>query len=106
MPKLFIDSVINSKGRIRMNEEQKPLSSVYIPYVKGVSEKFKRIGNRYNIRTIFRTRHSLRSSLMKTRPERDPLQTAQRIPVNVAEATLAKQADLSPCGPVNRHNLQ
>jgi hypothetical protein len=34
---------------------------------------------------------------MKTRPERDPLQTAQciySIPLNVVEATLAKQADL------------
>jgi hypothetical protein len=52
---------------------------VYIPYVKGVSEKFKRIGNRYNIRVIFKTKHTLRSSFMKTRPERDPLQTAQCI---------------------------
>jgi hypothetical protein len=49
---------------------------VYIPYVKGVSEKLKRIGNRYNMRTIFRTKHTLRSSLRKTRPERDPQQTA------------------------------
>jgi hypothetical protein len=34
---------------------------------------------------------------MRTRPERDPLYTAQYITVfhvNVAEATLAKQADL------------
>jgi hypothetical protein len=76
-PQGFIDSVINSKGSSRLNEEQKPLGSVYIPYVKGVSEKFKRIGNRYNIRKIFKTKHTLRSSLMKTRPERDPLQTAQ-----------------------------
>jgi hypothetical protein len=52
---------------------------VYIPYVKGASEKFKRIGNRYNIRTIFKTKHELRSSLMKTRPERDPQQTARCI---------------------------
>jgi hypothetical protein len=35
-----------------------PLGYVYIPYVKGVSEKFKRIGNRYNVRTIFRMKHS------------------------------------------------
>jgi hypothetical protein len=42
-----------------------------------VSEKFKRIGNRYNIRTILKTKHTLRSSLIKTRPERDPQQTAQ-----------------------------
>jgi hypothetical protein len=50
-PQSFINSVINSKGISRLNEEQKPLGSVYIPYVKGVSEKFKCIGNRYNIRT-------------------------------------------------------
>jgi hypothetical protein len=61
------------KGSSRLSEEQKPLGSVYIPYVKGVSEKFRRIGNRYSIRTIFKTKHTLRSSLMKTRPERDPL---------------------------------
>jgi hypothetical protein len=42
---------------------------------KGVSERFERIGNRY-IRMIFRSKHTLRCSLMKTRPERDPLQTA------------------------------
>jgi hypothetical protein len=52
---------------------------VYIPYVKGVSEKFRRIGNRYNIRTILEIKRTLRSSLMKTRPERDPLQMAQCI---------------------------
>jgi hypothetical protein len=74
-PQGFIDSVINSKVIGRLNKEQKPLGSVYIPYVKGVSEKFKRIGYRY-IRTIFKTNHALRSSLMKTRPERGPLQTA------------------------------
>jgi hypothetical protein len=51
---------------------------VYIPYVKGVSEKFKCIGN-HNIRTIFKTKHTLRSSLLKTRPERDAQQTAQCI---------------------------
>jgi hypothetical protein len=47
--------------------------------VKGVSEKFKHVGNRYNIRTFFKTKHTLRSSLMKTRPERDLQQTAQCI---------------------------
>jgi hypothetical protein len=45
--------------------------------VKGVSEKFRRIGNRYKIRTIFRNEHTPGRSLMKTRPERDPQQTAQ-----------------------------
>jgi hypothetical protein len=79
-----------------MNKEQ-PLGSVYIPYVKGVSEELKSIGNRYNIRTIFKTEHTLRK-LMKTRQERDPQQrhsASIAFTVNVAEATLAKQADLT-----------
>jgi predicted GIY-YIG superfamily endonuclease len=57
-------------------KEEKPLGLVYIPYVKGVSEKFKRTGNQYNIRTIFKTKHTLRSSLARTRPKRDPQQMA------------------------------
>jgi predicted GIY-YIG superfamily endonuclease len=59
-----------------LNKEKKPLGYVYIQYVKGVSEKFKRIGNRYNVR-IFRTKHTLRNSLMKTRPNTDPQRTAE-----------------------------
>jgi hypothetical protein len=74
-PQGFTDSVINSKGRSRPNKQQKLLGSVYIPYVKGVSEMFKHIGNRHNIRRIFKPKHI--ASLMKTRPERDPQQAAQ-----------------------------
>jgi hypothetical protein len=36
---------INSKGSSRPNKEENPLGSMYIPYVKGVSEKLKCIGN-------------------------------------------------------------
>jgi hypothetical protein len=50
---------------------------VYIPYVKGVSEKFKHIENQYNIRMIFRTKCTCRSLLMKTRLEGDSQQMAQ-----------------------------
>jgi hypothetical protein len=85
-PQGFIDSVKSSS----LNKEKKPLGSVYIVYMKDVSEKFKRIGNRYNIRTVFKTKHTLRSSFMKARPERDPQQTSQYVvalPVNMAEAT-------------------
>jgi predicted GIY-YIG superfamily endonuclease len=49
---------------------------VYIPYVKGVSEKFKRIGNQNNITRVFKTKHTLRSSLVRTTPKRDTQQTA------------------------------
>jgi hypothetical protein len=78
-PQGSIDSVINSKGSSHPDKEEKPLGSVYIPNVKGVSEKFRRTGNPYNIGTIFKTKDTLRSSLMKSRPERDPQQMAQCI---------------------------
>jgi hypothetical protein len=41
---------------------------VVIPYVKGISDKFKQIGNRYNIRTIFKTKYTLRNTLMEPDP--------------------------------------
>jgi hypothetical protein len=73
---VFINSVINSKGNSHPNTEEKPLGSVYILYVKGVSQKFTFIGNRYNIGRLYKTEHILRSSLMETMPERDPQQTS------------------------------
>jgi hypothetical protein len=45
-PQDFIYSGINSKGSSRPYEEEKSLGSVYVPYVMGVSEEFKRIGSR------------------------------------------------------------
>jgi hypothetical protein len=68
---------------------------VYIPYVKGVSEKFKCIGKHYDIGPSSKL-NTVRHSLMKTRPERDPQQMAHCIYsiVNVADAALAKQADI------------
>jgi hypothetical protein len=60
-PQGFIHSVTNSKGSSCPNKDEKPLGSVYIPHVKGVSEDFKRVRNRYNIRTIFKTKNTLRS---------------------------------------------
>jgi hypothetical protein len=49
---------------------------VFILYVKGISEKIKCIGNPYNITSVFKRKHTLRSSLMRTRPERYLLQMA------------------------------
>ena len=39
-----------------------------VPYAPGISEKLKRIGNKYGIRTAFRSSTTLRSILTKTRP--------------------------------------
>jgi hypothetical protein len=40
-----------------------------IPYVPGLSEKIKRIGHRYDVRTSFRTTNTLRSILTQTKPK-------------------------------------
>jgi hypothetical protein len=42
-----------------------------MPHVRGISE-IKFFGNWYDIRTVFKTKHALRGSLMTTRPERNP----------------------------------
>jgi hypothetical protein len=63
----LIDLVLNnSSGRILPRNEVTPRGSKYIPYAKGIYEKFKRVVNRYNTRTGFGN-HSLWISNMKTR---------------------------------------
>jgi hypothetical protein len=37
----------NSKGGNRSTNEVKPIGSEFVPYVNGISEKFKRTGNHY-----------------------------------------------------------
>jgi hypothetical protein len=53
---------------IRLKNDVKPLGLMSITYIRGFSEKFKRISNLYNIKTVFKSWHSLRNSLMRTRP--------------------------------------
>jgi predicted GIY-YIG superfamily endonuclease len=77
-PKLINTVINNTGGNNRLRNEVKPIGSVVIPYVKGISDKFKRIGNRY-IRTIFKTKHTLRNTFMRTKPMSDPQRTAQCI---------------------------
>jgi hypothetical protein len=57
-PQGFIDLVINFKGSSCSNKEEKLLGSAYITYVNHLSEKFKHIGNPYNISIIFKTKHT------------------------------------------------
>jgi hypothetical protein len=78
-PKLINTVINNTGGNNQLRNEVKPIGSVVIPYVKGISDKFKWIGNRYNIRTIFKTKHTLRNTLMRTRPMSDPQLTAHCI---------------------------
>lgn len=48
-------------------EENKPLSTAKIPYVKGLSEEIRRILEKYNIRTVFKTTETLGWILTKVK---------------------------------------
>ena len=48
--------------------QEKPTGSAIIPYAPGISEKLRRIGNKYGIRTSYRSCTTLRRVLTKTRP--------------------------------------
>jgi len=72
----FIYSVINRYKRSDcLKKEVQPLGFISINYTRGVSENFKSIVNRYNIRTVFKILHTLRNTLMRTRPKKFPQET-------------------------------
>ena len=48
--------------------QEKPTETAIIPYAPGISEKLRKIGNKYGIRTAFRSHTTLRSILAKTMP--------------------------------------
>jgi predicted GIY-YIG superfamily endonuclease len=71
-PQHLIDSILKRSGaKSRQETDETCLSTVVIPYVKGILEKFRRIGERYNIKTVFKTRQTLHSFLTRTRPHRE-----------------------------------
>jgi hypothetical protein len=69
-----------------------PQGSVYTSVVHGLSEKFKLIVNRYNIKTFFKTKD------MKIRPERDAQQTHTG---SECGRSYTGETHLKPCGSVN-----
>ena len=56
------------------NEPTETITSV-IPYVKGLSEKIRRIGNRYKVRTTFKTKDTVRGKLTKVKPDNENQRT-------------------------------
>jgi hypothetical protein len=70
---------------------------MFLERVKGISEKFRCIGNYFNVRTIFKTKHTLRGTLIKIGPVRDAQQMKQcvyNIHMTVGDITSVKQADI------------
>lgn len=56
-------------------DQQDNVCTTVIPYVRGLSEKIRRIGNDYNVRTAIRTTNTIRSMLTKTKPDNENQRT-------------------------------
>lgn len=67
-PNNFVKKLINKKTRV-IEEKEKPEATVCIPYVRGLSEKIQRIGRNVNLRTVFSSKNTLKSNLVRTKPE-------------------------------------
>jgi hypothetical protein len=57
-PQEFMDSIMKPWRSNRLCSDTIYQGTAIIPYVKGTSDKFRRIGNRFNVRTIFKTKHN------------------------------------------------
>jgi hypothetical protein len=88
-------------GRNRPTNEVNPRHSVFTTNVKGISETL----NFYVIRTVFKTKHTLRIWLMR-REQKGVRNRRQAVSIeffaNVTEAALVKKPDCYPCGFGNR----
>jgi hypothetical protein len=88
---MFILVVSFTRSRLRKEK------GFFAPHVKGLTEKFKRIGNRYNVRIVFRIKHTLKGSLTKTRSKnrfRMRRSNAYSIPCECGTSYIGETANL------------
>jgi hypothetical protein len=108
-PKEFVDSVMKPSARNHPSSDTVYQSTVVIPYVKGISEKFRCIKNRFNLRIIFKTKHTLRGILMKTglvRVAQQKKQCAYSIPCGCGRCYIGETSrPLEECIKKHKYNL-
>jgi hypothetical protein len=76
-PQEFITSILKPSRNSHHSSETASQSIVIFSYVKGISEKFKHNGNKFNVRTIFKTKQTLHGKLTKTGPITEAKQMKQ-----------------------------
>jgi hypothetical protein len=72
--KTSVDSIIKPSRKKHISSDTIYQGIVIIPYVKGMSEKFRCTGNFFNVSTIFKTKHTLNGTFMKSGPVRETYQ--------------------------------
>jgi hypothetical protein len=76
-PNKFIHSITKPPRSNHPSLDTIYQDTVIVPYVKGLSKKFRCTGNCFNVRTVFKLKHTLCGTLMKTGPVRDAQQMKQ-----------------------------
>lgn len=71
-PETFLDKCFTDfeQPTTTRNQEQ-PSTNLFLPYIPGISDQLKRLSKKFNIRTIFKTRNTIRSQLTKTKPNNE-----------------------------------
>ena len=67
-PKSFIERRSKTKADNNTLQAEAPITTVSLPYNRGLSEKIRRICAKYKIRTTFRSTTTLRGQLCKVKP--------------------------------------
>jgi predicted GIY-YIG superfamily endonuclease len=60
----------NSESKNNKKDPEKPITTCTIPYIRGTSDKIRRINSKYNIRTVFKSDNKLRKHIMHTKPKK------------------------------------
>jgi predicted GIY-YIG superfamily endonuclease len=66
--KRYVNNTLAKIKRDNVNNKDEMKGSLIIPYIKGTSERIKRIAAKYGLRTAFHSRTTLRNILCKTNP--------------------------------------
>ena len=73
-PRAFIQKAMNPKRTYTKDKQAAPLTTISIPYIKSISERIRRCLSQVDIRVAFRSRTTMRSLLMRVRPQRSPME--------------------------------
>jgi hypothetical protein len=76
-PQELADSIMKPSRSKHSSSDKIYKGTVIISYIKNISEKFGHTGHCFSVRTIFKTKHTLCGTLMKTGLVRDAQETKQ-----------------------------
>ncbi|XP_063216176.1 uncharacterized protein LOC134527430 [Bacillus rossius redtenbacheri] len=74
-PANTIKQHMKSNKTLKPTETDKPAGTLVIPYVQGLSEKIRHLGNKYGLKTAFRSKSTIKSIVTKVKPATEKLQT-------------------------------